>query len=184
MFVWNLLALVLIESQPRYHLIGYIPLMLLACMVLAQKLEACPLNRLKKLLWLAVSAMVILFAAMLFFNARTSVNSSKEQRSLLVIEEAERQDVQTVVVLDDNWLTEFTRPLDPDRTYITYSSSDQQLTNSDVPSSFNDMSQLSGRHMLVTQDACPIGQLPEEMQARYTPVGEDSSFQYLSLIHI
>lgn len=177
-FVWNLLALVLIESQPRYHLIGYIPLMLLACMVLAQKLEACPLNRLKKLLWLAVSAMVILFAAMLFFNARTSVNSSKEQRSLLVIEEAERQDVQTVVVLDDNWLTEFTRPLDPDRTYITYSSSDQQLTNSDVPSSFNDMSQLSGRHMLVTQDACPIGQLPEEMQARYTLVGEDSSFQY------
>ena len=81
-------------------------------------------------------------------------------------------------MLDDNWLTEFTRPLDPDRTYITYSSSDQQLTNSDVPSSFNDMSQLSGRHMLVTQDACPIGQLPEEMQARYTLVGEDSSFQY------
>ncbi|MGN0990665.1 MAG: hypothetical protein ACI4O4_04340, partial [Candidatus Ventricola sp.] len=152
-FVFNLLILLLSESSARYHLIGYIPLMLLSCMALAQRLEACPSSRLRRVLWLAVSAVVILLAAMLFFNARTSVNGNQELRCQPVIEEAERQDVQTVVVLDDGWLTENTRPLDPDRTYVTYFSSSQELINYDVPASFNDMRLLSGRHMLVAQDA-------------------------------
>ncbi|MGN0772604.1 MAG: hypothetical protein ACI4MP_02280 [Candidatus Ventricola sp.] len=177
-FVWNLLILVLTETTPRYHLIGFVPFLILACIALAQKLETCPPGRLKDFLWTVIAAAVVLLAVMLFVDAREQVTNEKEERCQLVISEAERLDVQTVVILDDGWLAEEIRPLDPERDYVTYFSSEQKLVNYDVPSSFNDMSMLSGRHMLVTQDAYPFERLPDSMQQRYTLLKDEWAAQY------
>lgn len=177
-FVWNLLILTLTETTARYHLIGFVPFMMLACMALARKLEACSLSRLRRFLWTSVAAAVLLFAALLFWDARDQVTDEKERYCQMVISEAARQSVQTVVLLDDGWLTEEIRPLDPERNYVTYFSSEQKLMNYDVPVSLNDMRLLDERHMLVAQTRYPIERLPESMRERYTLIKDEWESQY------
>lgn len=177
-FVWNLFILTLTESTPRYHLIGFIPFMILAGISLSEKLEACTLIRLKRLLWTGVAAMVLLLAVILFADARNQVTDVNEQYSELIIAEAQTQDVDTIILLDDGWTAERTRPLDFDRTYLAYSTSLEKMINFDVPASFNDMSHFDERHMLVTQRLYPFDRLPESMQERYTLVRDEWGVQF------
>jgi len=177
-FVWNLFILIMIKSTPRYHLIGFIPFIILGCISLAQKLEACPVDRVKNLLWMGFALAAVLLAGLLFFDARNHVTDEKEQYSQLIISEAEAQDVDTVILLDDGWWAERTRPLDPERRYLGYSSSLGEMINFNVPASFNDMNIFSERHMLITQKQYPIERLPESMRERYTLVKDEWNIQY------
>lgn len=177
-FIWNLFILIMTKSTPRYHLDGFIPFIILACISLAQKLEACPVCRIKKLLWTGVAVAAVLLAGLLFMDARNYVTDENEKYSELLISEAEAQDVDTVILLDDGWWAEKTRPLDPERRYLGYSSSLGKMINFDVPASFNDMGIFSERHMLVTQAAYPIERLPESMRERYTLVKDEWGVQF------
>jgi len=177
-FVWNLFILIMTESTPRYHLIGFIPFMILACVSLSEKLEGCTLLRLKRVLWTGIAGLVIVLAVILFIDARDQVTDEKEQYSELIIAEAEAQNVDTIILLNDGWTAERTRPLDFERKYLAYSTALERMINYDVPASFNDMGHFDQRHMLVTQTLYPFDSLPEEMQARYTLVRDEWGVQF------
>lgn len=177
-FLWNLFIVIMTKSTPRYHLIGFIPFLVLGCISLAGRLEACPVQRMKNFLWTGFAVAAMLLAGLLFFDAKNQVTDEKEQYSELLIYEAEAMDVDMVVLLDDGWWAERTRPLDPDRLYLAYSTARQEMINFDVPAWFNDMSLFDKRHMLVVQPQYSFENLPEELQERYTFVKNEWNIDY------
>lgn len=68
-FIWNPFILIMNKFTPRYYLTGFIPLMILVCISPVQRLEACPVCGIKRLLWTGVAVLAVLPAGLLFLDA-------------------------------------------------------------------------------------------------------------------
>lgn len=170
-FVWNLFIQQITVSTARYHLIGYVPLMIAAGITFAAVTKRQP--PFVRFFHFACAAAALSMMMLGCWNAAFSSAGNRHNVYHNVLAEiAREQGADSVVFVNDSAAAEMARVFDPDRVYVSYFSSNRSLTNYDAYDYFDDRSALTNRHLMVATQMGGPNDLPDYLQADYKQIGD------------
>ena len=170
-FVWNLFVQQITISSARYHLIGYVPLMIAAGIAFAINTEKCKaLSRCVRLAC-AAAALIVLMAGCwrsIYASAGNYYKDYYDELSQI----AQEQEADSIVFINDSASAEIARVFDLDRIYASYFTANRSLMNYDAYDYYDDRSTLSDRHLLIGGELGGLSDLPKYLQNEYRKIGE------------
>lgn len=183
-FAWNFLIMYMTTSSPRYHLIGLIPLMLVAVITLENFWSKCnDIVRVLLPVGICICIVIINYDAMI--NLSTSYyrrgdkyyGVSMYQCSEL-IDYLDEKNIGTVFWVDNSELPELMRAFDKDRVYETYLSDSNSVINYDYYYSERDRASYSARNLIMVEKD-KISDLPNYIVDNYTKTEEFGRYEML-----
>ena len=158
-FAWNLFILLVTFSKSRYHLIGFIPLILCSVMVLEDTFSG-KVQLVENVVLGTIAVMYAFFEIMTCTSFAPSYFRHENITSYYVNERicseikalADNYEVNTVVFANTLEMAEIMRFYDPSRRYTTYMGSERRVTNYDYYLLDSDKSVIDDKNMLVVSD--------------------------------
>ena len=170
-FLWNVFVQQLTVTSARYHLIGFVPLVIAAGIVFAAGTERRKGSARTLRLLAAAAALLFMMAGCWHMMFSAIGNHFADYYSALTAM-AEELGADSVAVINDSASAELARVLDADRTYVSYFTTNRSLVNYDADGSINDRSALSDRHLLVATQLGGLEDLPPYLRSWYREAGE------------
>lgn len=132
-FVWNTIVVGLTTQYSRYHLIGAIPLMLLAVICLGETLEKVRSVLFAKVFSYAVGCLLMLISlcSVAFAKETYFPNGDYAEEAKEIIAYLADKNVETVVFLNDSGMAEEIRAYDMSKNYVTYHADEQRIYDKD-----------------------------------------------------
>ncbi len=132
MSLWTFVILVLTISQPRYHIIGIVPLMICAAMNFAALMEKDRITAMPGWLLTAISSILMLVCLFDGFKAETEYFHMQD-KNLRTIDQVlalmDEYDVSTAFNIDDTDMAAKLRFSDPSRVFETFVPEDRSVNN-------------------------------------------------------
>jgi len=170
-FVWNICIQQLTVSSARYHLIGYVSLMISAGIVFA--IGERKKKTVSRYIRLACAAMLMLIMmAGCWRSVYSYAGNNYEVYFNEVSHLAEEQKADSVVFVNDSMYPEIARVFDSERTYVGYFTANRSLWNYDTYDYYDDRSGLTDRHLLIATEQGGLSVLPQYLQGEYREIGE------------
>lgn len=170
-FLWNGFVQQMTVTSARYHLIGFVPLTVAAGAAYALRTQRAN-GRLRSLRVLAAAGVLAAMTAGCWHMTVSSVGNhfGDYYRALSAL--AEETDTDCIAVINDSASAELARVFDPERTWVSYFTTNRSLVNYDAPGAYNDRGALSDRHLLVATQLGGLDDLPEYLRPYYRKAGE------------
>lgn len=170
-FVWNTFIQQLTIDSARYHLIGYVPLMIAAGITFsAGTKKQKPVIRNAR--FACAAGFLFVLMAGCWYSAFSDIGNSFADYYGAVSQVAEEQEADSVVFVNGSSSAELARVFDPERIYVAYSTSNRSLYNYDAYTYYDDRGALTDRHLLISTDWGGVSDLPAYLRDGYTKVGE------------
>jgi len=170
-FAWNLFIQQMTITTARYHLIGYVPLMLAACITFAigtQRRSAF----LQFIRFACASGMLAILMFGCWNSAFSFAGNYHKDYHEAVTDLAQAHDAGSIAFINDSAAAEMARVFDRDRVYVSYFTSNRSLVNYDAHDYYDDRSAMTDRHLLVATFMGGLSDLPYYLQSSYTKIGE------------
>lgn len=170
-FLWNFTVLQLSVPTARYHLIGFVALILAAIFIVFRFMEKVP-SKDQKL------AFTILCCALLFLSggswgkALPTLGNQFSEYFKALDAIAEANGAKSIAYINESGLPEIARILIPDRDHVTYMTTNRSLVNYDTSVLLNDRSALDDRHLLVGGVMGDLESMPDYLKKDYHLVGD------------
>ncbi len=187
-FVWNFFILVLTTSTNRYHLIGAIPMMLLAVLLLEEwVLEKKELLQTVMYLVMAGLLLVLNFISITvdaprYYEGKDAFYIIDYDYSKELLEVFENYDVNTVFFVNDTDTPEGMRIVDTTRTYETYFTGTRQVYNCDFYLTDRDRAFFGDKNIIVCFGA-DYDTLEDYIKENYVEVANIRGFMMLYSEH-
>ena len=170
-FVWNFFIQQMTITSARYHLIGYVPLMIAAGITFAIGTR----NRSALIRFVrfgcAAGALLLMMLGCWSSIFSAAGNYHKDYHAA-VTEIAQAQGAGSIAFVNDSAAAEMARVFDTERVYVSYFTSNRSLVNHDAYDYYDDRSALTDKHLLVATPMGGLSDLPGYMQGAYTKIGE------------
>ena len=170
-FVWNIFIQQITITSPRYHMIGYIPLMAAAGITFAAGTQrrSAFIRFIRYACAAGALLMMMLGCWRSIFSAAGNYHRDYHDA---VMEIAQAQNADSVAFINDSASAEMARAFYPDRVSVSYFTSNSSLVNYDAYDYYDERSTLSDRHLLIATPMGGLSNLPSYLQGAYTQIGE------------
>ena len=170
-FCWNFFILQLSTSTARYHLIGFIPLVLAAFISFFSWLQKQSVRE-KHLYSLAVLLITLFLMGSCWYSTFRGIGNYFYDYYSALEDIAAENEVTSVAFINDSASAEIARVYDPRRTYVSYFVSNHSLINYDAYRIMDDRSSLDSRHLLVESSMGSLSEMPDFLRGSYRQVGD------------
>lgn len=170
-FVWNLFIQQITVTSARYHLIGYVPLMIAAGIIFAASTQKQQ-PFIQFIRFSCAAGALTMMMAGCWSSAFSFAGNYHKDYHHAVTEIAQAQGADSIVFINDSASAEMARVFDPERVSVSYFTTNRSLVNYDAYDYYDDRSALTDKHLLVATYLGGLSNIPPYLQDEYTKVGE------------